>query len=142
MGHARRPALLHYTIAAVAGLTVQDPFVRPRFPSLKRGKKKPQQQQQPGEESKADAEARAIAARKGVLNGHDDGDSDDSDVGFDGDHEAETQEEAAGVCARAEGVIALCNDGADARCTFRDGAAAQDRRGCTRGTWAVARPCE
>ena len=62
-----------------------------------------------------DAAAREMAASKGMLHG-DGSDSDDSDVGFDADHEAVDQSEVAGVLVSAAATAQAHTPKADPWC--------------------------
>ena len=89
--------MLEYTVAAVAALSVQSPFIHPRFPSLKKSKKPAGSRDDNAakrvEQEADEAENKAKAKALGLL----DNDS-DSDIGFDSDYEAENLEEAKGMC--------------------------------------------
>ena len=122
-----RRELLPYTVATVAAFSVQNPFIHPRFPRL-RSKKKAAAG---GSKDDEDVEARAAAAAKGLL---DDGsDSDDSDVGFGADHEAEDQNQVQGVFVWLALVVGhAANNGEPVH--HRNGEAPSYRGGSTRGS--------
>ena len=122
-----RRELLPYTVATVAAFSVQNPFIHPRFPRL-RSKMKAAAG---GSKDDEDVEARAAAAAKGLL---DDGsDSDDSDVGFGADHEAEDQNQVQGVFVWLALVVGhAANNGEPVH--HRNGEAPSYRGGSTRGS--------